>query len=1156
MPLGQLPPLPSLGSAARAPGLAQSQEDEKLSFTPEEERSLISSAGGGAVSGLSAVGNLLGLPVSMVLDVATLKNPFDQLLTPFSDKNRTYGRDFLRHYGLVGKEDKWGNFASGMAMELVADPLTYMTLGAAAVGKAGKILQKSGGMKDLTAMAVKQGIGKREARLTKTIRDVIDAAPQSRKDSLVKNLKTAAETDKGIVRGPGHITNLDAIMDEKLGALGGFGLPGAAPKVLFGRGTGLSLKMAKKMDKCGRAERYSTPMRYAAAQFSRPLKGTVTDFLQGRAPIAHEAERKAVETAREKVGEIIDNFESDGIFDPRRAKPEDAMNNSNAIFKFMEESGDDWTVLPNHLEKYRLGLNEMKLSMSDLLVAYKKAGLNAVDLDDMMIRYNPRLRHRFPTGTKGFTTAEKVFDPSDPFTKQRRAELKEWHGGTGFLNKLSVDPNVSAKAWNMGYTDNIVPDDVLDRKARYVLGQYGSDVLGPGHEEALYKYLNKMLKPAEEKALVNKVKKVTSFMMRLDPRHVAEKVPLFRVNPAEAWLARLEHGYRAVAAADEVTNTLAEFLKTTPAKVPGDWSAGKALQQFKLTGGEEGIIAKRVLIGKLNKNKKLLDELGVSEITDEILDERLFITPDIVEDMGRYMGSFTNPKSVAGMLKAYDIFTNVFKTGVTAFPAFHIRNFYSGAYNNFVIGAYDPNYAAYNPMRYIQPYVDSWKALNKKTIAGANKIPGFEHMTAEEATQELRMEVFSQKVIGKGMGPGGTDILGFADPDLASQIPGATPMRTPPPAGTTRLERSTNVWKTAGFGQTTEDVFTPARYHRDASRLVEGLNRMSPYIALRKQGFLPDEAARKGRGAQVSYDELTGFERGVMRRAIPFYSFTRGMIPWTIEELIHKPGGKLAVAIKTTTRAKGDEETQAVIPDYISQTISMPIGRQPDGSDRYFTGMGLMFEDPTAYAGLLTGDVQGTLLEIASRMHPIPKGVAEWATGQSFFQRGPLGGRPIEDLDPSIGRIAANLMGKEDAYKTSPAFEHVLANSPISRYITTARTLTDTRKGALVKFLNTMTGLRISDVSPAAQDAILRERAYPLMKKLGARTFRKVYFSKEELAKMPPDKQLEALKLHALMSQLADRAKSRKAERVGAEEPEVAPSTFSLPSLPPLSAVA
>lgn len=81
------------------------------------------------MAGLGALGNVVDLPGSAARDLLAgkgLAGSFDQFATPFSDGNRTSGRELLRHYGIAGDDDNWGNFAGGMAVEAVTDPLNLV----------------------------------------------------------------------------------------------------------------------------------------------------------------------------------------------------------------------------------------------------------------------------------------------------------------------------------------------------------------------------------------------------------------------------------------------------------------------------------------------------------------------------------------------------------------------------------------------------------------------------------------------------------------------------------------------------------------------------------------------------------------------------------------------------------------------------------------------------------------------------------------------------------------------------------------------------------------------------------------------------------------------------------------------------------------------
>jgi hypothetical protein len=70
--------------------------------------------------------------------------------------------------------------------------------------------------------------------------------------------------------------------------------------------------------------------------------------------------------------------------------------------------------------------------------------------------------------------------------------------------------------------------------------------------------------------------------------------------------------------------------------------------------------------------------------------------------------------------------------------------------------------------------------------------------------------------------------------------------------------------------------------------------------------------------------------------------------------------------------------------------------------------------------------------------------------------------------------------------------------------------------------------VRVTDVSPAAQDAVLRDRALEMMKAMGSRAFTKSYFDKDDVSQMPAPQRALAEKLTQLQSLLAERAKQRR----------------------------
>ncbi len=129
--------------------------------------------------------------------------------------------------------------------------------------------------------------------------------------------------------------------------------------------------------------------------------------------------------------------------------------------------------------------------------------------------------------------------------------------------------------------------------------------------------------------------------------------------------------------------------------------------------------------------------------------------------------------------------------------------------------------------------------------------------------------------------------------------------------------------------------------------------------------------------------------------------------------------------------------------------------------------------------------------------------------------------------------------------KDTPQFENLLMNTPISPALTTARTATDQRKyeggpfpGSMAA-LNLGTGLRVTDVSPAVQEGIIRDAIAQVSKEKGASRFETIRFSKadiEQARKDDPETAAEMEALNAAQNQLVQRAKVRRKQKAVAKK--------------------
>jgi hypothetical protein len=425
---------------------------------------------------------------------------------------------------------------------------------------------------------------------------------------------------------------------------------------------------------------------------------------------------------------------------------------------------------------------------------------------------------------------------------------------------------------------------------------------------------------------------------------------------------------------------------------------------------------------------------------------------------------------------------------------------------------------------------------------------GIQALDDATATKILSEMAFAREVTG-GYGvdniarhsgkPGGqlTDVMG--------QLPGGHPFDWSDVTGKLFGKGGTtwNPWSdwrgvTKGAEKST---FAPLAFGEDVSHWTESMNRLAPFWALMQKGVHPDEAARLTNLAQVGYQtrNYTQFENQVLKRLALFYSFQKGMMPFTLQQLIENPGGRLSQTLRAMNRARDED---GLVPQHVAETASIPLhggpldflGSGDPGTKSYLTGFGMGFEDPAQFA---TPSLQNAGLELISRSNPLLKASLEGAFGASTFQRAPGGGgRALEDMDPALGRTLANIgeltgiRNKKSPvrYPGSGVIEQVLSNSPISNLLTKARTVTDPRKSLGAKATNLLSGVKVTDVSPATQDRELLNRVAQIEKEMGGKTYALSYVPKDRKEELTEKERKDLAVIAELKRLLSERSKKRQ----------------------------
>lgn len=1118
-----------------APFTFRPRRSSASGLTPEEEQSLLESLGSSTLSGIGWLGETLDKPGSAVRGMLSgltggdwgggLLNliPFSDTLGITSPEKKVTGRELLEGWDWLDPNQKGfdAGDVGGFAAEVALDPLTYLTLGASALGKGGQVAKRMGLLDDVAKQASKRAgtkVGRRVAQMETKLGDVLQGTNRLPEASLIAK---------------GMNLNIDDLLGQPLGGLGGIGVPFMSPSKVFGKGAG-ARKVAGVMDDIGEAVRFGkySPVPLVAANFSRAMKGVTKPFAQKATGPASKVQGAGEAAVRQRMAGYIHDLDELGL-----------MDESAQAWKtrpFFEGITDE---LPANFEtpQARAILRAMKDDMARVLPEEQAAGLGTRQLQDVknlgdeipeypdlppqpipplqledqlpgtIEDYFPRqlYQHARPQGPRSASAA--ALSTTMPYQFQREELLRGWRAGTDPLNTASLDSAVSGKwhEWEQSTRKMTAPQRKTVHEAKLATATK--------HIRETYPEL-----AATADALENGDEVLTSltdWLSKLDPQYVQKGIPAFGRHPVYDMLSRLEHGEAAKGGARAIYDMIGQqggHFGAVSGQAGKPVKVTHLLQEVGLTGS--------------GAHKQVADAFDTQLLPDRLGRTRpsvdnMYVSSEVADQIRRVMKPFSAPDEINTLVKAWDKATNLMRTHFTIpWPAFHARNHLSGMTQN-VLGGAIPLH------RLGDAYTDTWNLARAKAVKGAENIPDIKAAGITEpmqASRQLADEVFSHGLAsgrqGQVFGEIG-EIPGQID-DVLHEIPG---LRKPKglvkrvgqfmPKGI-RDPDLWKAWRTRGVtGPTTE--WLPARFGEDVAQATEYYNRVAPYIALRKQGYAPAVAAKRVKDLQVDYMAGAAGDK-VMRRIFPFFSFAKGMFAFTGKELWQKPGGALAQTIRMQNRSRGKGQ---LLPDYLSRTLSIDLPPGESGDPRLLTGFGLMHEDPASFLG---GGLRGGLQELGSRSNPLLKAPLEWMTGESFFQAGPRGGRALDQMDPGVGRLAANLVGRDEPFKLGGLLEHGLSNSPLSRYLSSARGLTDTRKGLGAKATNLFTGARVTDIPPRVQDRVISDALDNLLMETGvARTFEKTYVPKDTLAKLPPAQRAELKRYLALQTLLGQRKRQR-----------------------------
>lgn len=1038
--------LPAVTTAARAiPRQPTAPRPPAIpNLTPEEEDSILAQLGHGTLSTLGYIGGTLDKLFGGRAIRGLLGGEARELLSiiPGSDtigltrpEDAVSGSDLVENLGLTNTPNQL-DLADvlGFGAEVALDPATYLTLGTSAALSSGGKVAKAAGVLPKTRLG----------RLTGSLDDVIkNASPE-----VLADLERAA----------GGAPELAALNQaEPLSGLAAYGLP-FGTKTPFATGE-TAQKIASQLDTLGEAVKFSYPGRIAGALFDYERRDVLSEPAQRARMEMTDLQRTANFRSGRDVTEVasmldpldklysrtgnLGGQEADSLL--RQAVEGVPVNPAVAL-----ESGSDAALgLEAAAKKMRSDVDELHQSLRG------KYGYNIGTVEDDFTQY----MHRTATsGKRGWRRLkDRLFDMEFDGAQGRAEYLQNIPGGTEQINRWTRDLDLVGEARpladdevvgiirnDLGLTPEriaAISEDIaaLERggpDAAEVLQRAGYDVADDAIEAGADQLLNKL-----QQQLIQP-ETIASWLKGLPPELAGKRLYGDTLRDYQQYLTQ---GRRTEAAVQKYLDLLADNSKKI---VPEAGDSVSLLSTIKKSGkfGESELNPETI--------GYLMDRAGIDNVDDL---KNLGVPKEIADDAERFIVGYSRPDALVPIINAYDMVTQAFKSGVTTpWPGFSARNLMTGIWMGYVGGAFDPTAKA--GWKYAKPWLDQRKLLAGEVIEGASQAPIFKGLSDAEATKKLAEMQFAyglttDSILHEVGGP-----LVDAAPGTLSrvldQIPGRTPRR--PVADYLRdLDPRGKSWG--------DIAASPLRAGEQLTNSVENMNRGSMFWAFLKQGMTPEAAARKAKDLNVNYAEAAGtqFERSVAKRVMPFYSFTKGMLPVQLESLIENPGGPIRQAIRLT---ESNRDQSGFTPYYLQDSLAIPVGAEnEDGTRRYLTQLDMPHE--------ILNDV-GAGQQALGMLNPLIKAPLELATGRSFFA-----GRDLRDLDPRSGRILSNIGILSDPKQVPPWLDTVIGATPAARVMTSIGQIVDPRKDALAKATNLLTGIRLSDVDMDKQRQIAAREA-------------------------------------------------------------------------------
>lgn len=465
---------------------------------------------------------------------------------------------------------------------------------------------------------------------------------------------------------------------------------------------------------------------------------------------------------------------------------------------------------------------------------------------------------------------------------------------------------------------------------------------------------------------------------------------------------------------------LSRELEGTVAEINAKNIYGENYQMFRndpavLQGVAEFRAANAIAGKKLLENAKelgkLADEAPSNWKTIPEIDGYKF-PPEVVSRINRMKVTVSSPNEINKFLKVVDGATNWWKMwSLGVRPSYHAKNTIGNLWNNYLGGLTDP-------LRYKDAAVMQYK-IGKNDLTG--KIYGRD-------VKEVYEAMAKNGVIGEGQYGG--DIARTIERELGVSNPLAF-------KNISDVLNSTATITSKTIG--TENPLLRGGFK--VGNALEDNARAALFLDQVKKGASYEQAGKHVQKYLFDYGDISPIEQSVLKRVVPFYTWSRKNIPLQLESLVTHPDkiNKLNLA-RQNAQAGVELPDQSEVPEYVQSQMPVYINNPMTGKVTAVPLSGIL---PFADLSLLTGNfnkgakpqspfqkgkISPTISTITSSVNPFIKLPAEMAMNYNLFKKKTIEeykGQKVDFLgvkvDAYTAHIVSNLIIASDIDRLNPA---------------------------------------------------------------------------------------------------------------------------------------